>query len=237
MHMHAKNFASILFFSLACVRASQAKCGFAPACMMQLYLFAAWSSGALAFSALLNAEWLRATDHRSPASSRQRSIRRAEHLRRTYFPCVFYSSSYYDYYIYCQVRVHINCSSFFRKHSVVALPFHYSRIEDCAHTKKKRDTGEGIIVDWIQRIWITELLRKPTEMSRSPLRFVRPALERLVPLYSKNPATSLFPNIPYSVDHHLQLMCVPRRLDQCLPPMRYSLWDLWRQIKMKTICN
>jgi hypothetical protein len=71
---------SCFFFCLACVRASQAKCGFAPACMMQLYLFAAWSSGALAFSALLNAEWLRATDHRSPASSRQRSIRRAEHL-------------------------------------------------------------------------------------------------------------------------------------------------------------
>jgi hypothetical protein len=60
----------------------------------------------------------------------------------------------------------------------VALPFHYSRIEDCSD--KKRDRGRGIIVDWIQRIWITELLWKPTEMSSSPLGFVRSARERLV---------------------------------------------------------
>jgi hypothetical protein len=67
----------------------------------------------------------------------------------------------------------------------VALPFYYSRIEDCADTKK-RDRGGGIIVDWVQRIWITELLRKPTEMSRSSLGFVRPpALERLVPCTKK----------------------------------------------------
>jgi hypothetical protein len=73
---------------------------------------------------------------------------------------------------------------FFRKHSVVVLPFHYNRIEDCADTKKEIGGG-GIIVDWIQRIWITELLRKPTEMCISPLGFVRPARERPVPCTEK----------------------------------------------------
>jgi hypothetical protein len=67
----------------------------------------------------------------------------------------------------------------------VAVPFHYSRIEDCADTKKEIGGGR-IIVDWIQRIWITELLPRPTEMSRSPLGFVRPACERLVP-YTEKP--------------------------------------------------
>ncbi|KAL5652649.1 hypothetical protein ACJX0J_038107 [Zea mays] len=38
----------------------------------------------------------------------------------------------------------------------LAVPFHYSRIEDCADTKKEIGGGR-IIVDWIQRIWITDV--------------------------------------------------------------------------------
>jgi hypothetical protein len=59
-------------------------------------------------------------------------------------------------------------------------------------TREIRDRGGGIIVDWIQRIWITELLRKPTEMSRSPLGFVRPAIGRLVPCTGKPCDIALF---------------------------------------------
>jgi hypothetical protein len=51
----------------------------------------------------------------------------------------------------CHVQIPNTPGAFFLRNTVVALPFQYSRIEECADTKKEIGGG-GIMVDEIKRI-------------------------------------------------------------------------------------